>query len=115
MNPGKYSIKFYRGTTLDLSLTYAIDGVLVNLAGYTADMKVRPDAASTTLITEFSTTNGRIVLNATTGLIEITMTATDSALLPIGEYVYDLNVTSSGGVVSKLLRGGFVVLDPVTE
>lgn len=115
MKPGKYNIKFYRATTLDITATWLIDSVPVNMTGYTADMQVRVSADATAVITEFTTENGHIVLNATTGSIEIIASATFTESLPLGEYVYDLNVTSPSGVVTKLMRGAFVVLDPVTE
>lgn len=115
MKPGKYNIKFYRATTLDITASWLIDSVPVNMDGYTGDMQVRVTPDSGTIVTEFTTENGGLVLNAVTGSIEITMAAEDTALLPLGQYQYDLNVTSPEGVVTKLLRGGFVVLDPVTE
>ena len=115
MKPGKYNIKFYRATTLDITATWLIDSVPVDMSSYTGDMQVRVTPDSGTVVTEFTTENGGLILNATTGAIEIFMSADDTALLPLGEYQYDLNVTSDQGVVTKLLRGGFVVLDPVTE
>lgn len=115
MKPGRYNIKFYRATTLDLTARYIIDGVPVNLADYTGDMQVRVSPESPSVIVEFTTDNGGLILNQVTGRIEIFMDASDTAELPLGEYQYDLNVTSPAGVVTKLLQGAFVVLDPVTE
>lgn len=114
-NPGRYNIKFYRGTTLDILMNYTIDGVPVNLTGYTAMMDVRPTPESVTLITQLTTENGGIVLNEVTGQIEIFISADDTGELPLGQFQYDMNITSDSGYVTKLIMGAFVVLDPVTE
>lgn len=114
-NPGRYNIKFYRGTTLDILMTYTIDSVPVDLSGYTATMDVRPSPSSSTLITELTTENGGIILNEVTGQIEIFISAEDTAVLPLGQFQYDLNIVSSSDFVTKLILGSFVVLDPVTE
>lgn len=115
MKPGKYNIKFYRKETFDVSVVYKIDSVAVDLSGYTADMQVRPSAGSGTLIVELTTENGRIAVNTVVGQIELMLTSAETEALPLGQYVYDLNITSPAGVVTKLMRGAFVVLDPVTE
>lgn len=114
-NPGRYNIKFYRGTTLDILMTYTIDSVPVDLSGYTATMDVRPSPSSSTLITQLTTGNGGLILNQVTGQIEIFISSADTANLPLGEYQYDLNIISSSSFVTKLIMGSFVVLDPVTE
>lgn len=115
MKPGKFNIKFYRATTLDIVATYKIDGVAVDLSDYTADMQVRSAADSATVVIEFTTENGGLILNGVTGQVEIFMSAEDTAALDLGEFVYDLNIRSHAGWVTKILRGSFVVLDPVTE
>lgn len=114
-NPGRYNIKFYRGTTLDILMKYTIDNVPVDLAGYTAVMDVRPTPESAVLITQLTTENGGIILNQVTGQIEIFISATGTGDLPLGQFQYDLNITSDSGYVTKLIMGSFVVLDPVTE
>lgn len=113
--PGRYNIKFYRGTTLDIVATYSIDNVPVNLSGYTAIMDVRPAPNSPELITQLTTENGGITLNQQVGQIQIFMSATDTGDLPLGQFQYDLNIESDSGFVTKILMGAFVVLDPVTE
>jgi hypothetical protein len=115
MNPGRYNIKFYRATTLNRSVTYKIDGVAESLAGYTAAMHVRERVDSASTVALLTTENGGLVLNESTGSVRIFVSAAASAALPIGEFLYDMNITAPDGTVSKLLRGGFVVLDPVTE
>ena len=115
MKPARYNIKFYRGTTLDIVMTYLINNVPVDLADYTATMDVRPAPNSATLIDQLTTENGKLILNQVTGEVEILLTAEQTGDLPLGQFQYDLNITSPSGTVTKLIQGAFVVLDPVTE
>lgn len=115
MKPARYNIKFYRGTTLNIVMTYLINNVPVDLANYTATMDVRVSPNSVAPMTTLSTANGKLVLNAVTGEIEIVLTATQTGELTLGTFQYDLNITSPNGTVTKLIQGAFVVLDPVTE
>ena len=114
MNPGRYNISVYQGTTFTLAPIWLIDGAVVNVTGYTAKMQVREAADSSTVIIELSTTNGRIVVSGAAGQFTLTLTDSETTALTAGNYVYDMNITSSGGVVTKLLQGSFVVLDSVT-
>lgn len=115
MKPARYNIKFYRGTTLNIVMTYLINNVPVDLATYSATMDVRPAPNSTTLIDQLTTGNGKLILNGVTGEIEIILTADQTGALPLGQFQYDLNIESPNGTVTKLIQGAFVVLDPVTE
>lgn len=114
MKPARYNIKFYRGTTLDIVMTYLINNVPVDLADYTAIMDVRVSPNSS-LITSLTTENGKLILNQVTGEVEILLTAEQTGDLPLGQFQYDLNITSPNDTVTKLIQGAFVVLDPVTE
>lgn len=114
MNPGRYNITVYKGTTFQLSPVWKVDNLPVNLTGYTADMQVRQFTDSAILV-ELSTTNGRIVITPALGQVALTLTATETAALTSGNYQYDLNLTSPDGIVYKILQGAFVILDSVTQ
>lgn len=115
MYPAKYNIRFFQGDTWTISPIWRINGVLVDVTGYTADMQVRTDVDSATVVVELSTANGRIVTGGTNGTFTLTLTAAQTAALTAGSYVYDLEVTSTTGVVSKILRGSFTVDPEVTR
>ena len=114
MNPGRYNITVYKGTTFQLSPVWKVDNLPVNLTGYTADMQVRQFTDSAILV-ELSTTNGRIVITPALGQVALTLTAAQTAALTSGNYQYDLNLTSPDGIVYKILQGAFVILDSVTQ
>jgi len=69
-------------------------------------------ASSATI--ELTTANGRISLT-NAGVITLSLTATETAALAAGRYVYDLEMVSSGGVVTRLLEGVVTVSPEVTR
>ena len=116
MNPGRYNITVYQGTTFQLSPVWKVDNLPVDLTGYTASMQVRQFVDSTSTLVELSTTNGKIVINGALGQINLTLTAAQTAALsPVGSYLYDLNLTSPGGYVYKILQGAFILNASVTN
>ena len=114
MNPGRYNITVYKGTTFQLSPVWKVDNLPVDLTGYSAKMQVRQFTDSSVLV-ELSTANGRAVISAGLGQIALTLTATETAALAANTYQYDLNLTSPSGYVYKILQGAFVVNDSVTQ
>lgn len=87
----------------------------LNLTGYTALMQIKAvaDEGSATLL-ELSQTNGRIVITPLTGTIDLYISATDVAVIPWTEAVYDLIVTAPDGTVIRLLQGPITVSHGVT-
>ena len=114
LNPGRYNINVYKGTTFTLAPVWKIGGNVVLLQSYTALMQVRA-AADTSVIVELSTSNGRIVITPSAGRITLTLTATQTAALAAGTYMYDLNLTAPASTVTKILQGAFVISNSVTQ
>jgi hypothetical protein len=115
MVPGKYNIVCPQGSTLSQQLTYSIDDVDVNLTGYSARMQVREKHTSTSTVLSLTNSNGGIVLGGVAGTINIVVTATQSSELTAKEYVYDLELVSSGNIVTRLIEGKFIVTPEVTR
>ena len=84
-----------------------------NLTGYTGTMTVRPFVGATTTTVVASTTNGRMVFDALNGRITVTIDATTTGDIDAGRYSYDL-VLNSGGTITRILEGKFVVTGAVT-
>lgn len=115
MTPGRYNIQVYQGSTWTISPQWKIDNLYVDVTGYTAKMDVRYSASSTSTIIELSSTNGRITVGTTNGKFTLALTATETAALTAGSYVYDLEITAPDGTVTRLLEGGFSVSPEVTR
>lgn len=115
MTPGKYNFVCPQGATFSKQLTWNIDDDPVDLTGYTARMQVREKYTSTQKILDLTTENGGITLGGDEGTISIDVSASVSATIIPKTYVYDIELVSSGSIVTRLLEGQFVVTPEVTR
>ena len=110
MQAGRYNITVVQGTTFTLAPQWLVNGLAVNLTGYTASFQVRQFTDSPTYLLNATTSNGGIVITPATGTITITAPASVTATWATGNYQYGLNLTAPDGVtVYQILQGGFVV------
>lgn len=84
------------------------------LANHTARMQVRRTIESTTPLITLTTENGRITINGAAGLISLSISAADTAALT-SSGVYDLEIISSSGLVSRVIQGTFTLSPEVTR
>jgi hypothetical protein len=77
-------------------------------------MQVRETYDSTTPVLSLTSGSG-ITLGGTAGSIILEATATTTAGVPSGQYVYDLELVTGGGYVTRLLEGNFTVDPEVTR
>jgi hypothetical protein len=110
-----YDILIEQGATYSQVITYKEAGVAVNLTGYTARMQVRATLESASTLVELTTANSRIALGGTAGTITLTISATDTAALASGRGVYDLELVSGSGIVTRLLQGVATISRNVTR
>ena len=100
-----------QGATFNAQIDVSDDsGNSQNLTGYSVAGQIRKTYDSTTY-TAFTAS----VSNATGGSISISLTATQTNALKAGRYVYDVEITSSGGVVTRVLEGQVEVTPGVTR
>jgi hypothetical protein len=110
-----YDLCVQQGATFRRVITWKADGALVNLTGYTARMQIRATAEASTALIELTTENGRIALGGSAGTITLTISATDTAALTSGRGVYDLELVSGSGIVTRLLQGAVTISRNVTR
>jgi hypothetical protein len=117
MPAGKHDIIIEQGATFRRVITWKdANGTAINLTGYTAKMQVRERVGSSTVVLECSSANGRITLGGSAGTITIVAQDEITApLTPMPKAVYDLELTSAGGEVTRLLRGGVEIVPEVTR
>jgi len=113
-NPAIYNVTMYQGASFDLSLTWNVNSVPVNLTGYSSRMQVRSSFDATTAVLSFTSGSG-ITLGGTAGTILIEATAATTAGVALGQYVYDLEMVSGGSAVTRLIQGTFLVDPEVTK
>lgn len=113
--PGTWSPTCRQGETFVRVITWRDSGgALVNLTGYTAKLQLRDPSFGTTAVDEFTESTG-LALGGAAGTITWTMTAAETALLPVGALAYDLRLTSGSGVVTYLLAGHVTVQKRITQ
>ena len=113
----KYNLVCEQATTFNFQFVIQneVNGVVTpwNLTGYTATMTVRPFVGSNTTTLVASTSNGRITLGGANGRITVNIASTVTDDLTPSRYSYDL-VVNSGGTITRVLEGRFVVTGGVT-
>lgn len=124
MLAGIYNITCQQGSTFSRTITLKYPDpssppadptyLLWNFTGYTARMQVRRTIDSSTVLISLTTENGRITLGGATGIMELNITAADTATLT-SSGVYDIEIISSSGVVSRILQGDFTLSQEVTR
>jgi hypothetical protein len=115
MAAGTLNFTIEQGATFNLLLTWEIDSVPVNITNWTARLAARVDVEDTEVILSLTTSNGGITLGGAAGTISLNQTATQTALLPAGTYVYDLELISAVGAVTRLVQGELNISPEVTR
>jgi hypothetical protein len=115
MSAGTLDFTIEQGATFNLVLTWKVNTVLVNLTGYTARLAARVDVEDSEVILSLTTSNGGITLGGALGTISLDQTATQTALLAAGTYVYDLELAAGSGTVTRLVQGELIVSPEVTR
>lgn len=114
IEPGDYDFTIYQGANFVRVFTWKDEtDTLVNLTGYTARMQIRKKIDGD-ILADMTTVNGKIVLGGALGTITASLTAAETAAIS-NNGVYDLELISSGGVVSRLLQGDVTLSKEVTK
>ncbi len=114
MGAGAYNLKIGQGETF--TRQFNVTGL--DLTGFTARAQVRSVNPSGELIVDFSTATTPIAITTGGGLnrISIALSATETAELSSSRrYIWDLEVESPGGEVTRLLAGSVSVSREVTR
>jgi hypothetical protein len=114
LTPGRVNFVCPQGSTFRKTVTYKIDDVPVNITGYTSRLQVRETHYSTNTITSLTSGSG-ITLGGSAGTIDILISASATATFDPGNWVYDLEVQSSSGIVDRLIEGSFIITPEVTR
>jgi len=106
----KANIIVDQGTTFSTDIYLTDDnGDPIDLSGYTGASKMRKHYTSSNA-QSFS-----VSLNSTYGYVTLSLTSSQTSDLTAGRYVYDVEVTSSSNVVSRIVEGIVTVTPQVTR
>tara|TARA_B110000444_G_C18667746_1_gene513768 strand:+ start:176 stop:508 length:333 start_codon:yes stop_codon:yes gene_type:complete len=87
-----------------------VDGTTLNLTGYTAAAQMRKTYESSSVSATFGT-----AIAASDGQVTLSLTDSITTALSPGRYVYDLVVTSSGSLSTRVVEGQAIVTPGVTR
>ena len=111
-----YNITIDQGATYTLAISYKdSNGAAINLTNYTAAMQLRSTYTSADAVLSLSSPSNGIVITPATGLINLTITDTQTAALLATTFVYDLEITSPTNVKTRLIQGNAIINPEVTR
>ena len=108
-----YDLSIDCGSTYQLLITWTTPaGAAINITGYTARMKMKNKHGGTTLVS--LTDSDGLTLGGSAGTVAVLISAARTAALS-GTGVYDVEVESSGGIVTRILEGTWSARPEVTD
>lgn len=117
MAAGIYNITIEQGADFSLPLTWR-DGsnTIVNVTGYSARMQIRESYESDdTIVSLSSAVDGGITLGGAAGTIVVSIPAAITSKMPYTSAVYDLEMVSVTGAVTRLVQGDVYISREVTR
>ena len=111
MSAGTYNFTIEQGTTFSRVLTLQENGSAMNLTGYSVASQMRSTHDSSSIVATFSGS----VTNASSGQITLSLTNSQTSAIEEAIYVYDVEITSGTGTVTRILEGNITVTPEVTR
>ena len=111
----KYKLKLDQGATLRKPFTWKAGGEPVDLAEYTGRMQIRETIDAEEVIAELTSDNGGIIIGPDVGTFTLYMSATETAALDFDSAVYDVELQSPNGDVTRILAGDVTLTREVTR
>jgi hypothetical protein len=87
----------------------------VNVTGYTAELQMRSLPSDPTAVLTLTSAAGQIAVIGAQGQFDVHATAAQTRAIDEGTYYYDIEVTTQGGIVTRLSQGQIVVTPEVTR
>lgn len=118
MAAGTHNFTIEQGTTLEKKIVWKDNSATpqpINLTGYSARMMVRSAISDVSPLITLTTENGGITLGGVTGEITLNQTDVQTAAYNWVTGVYDLELISGTGKVTRLLKGVITVDPEVTR
>ena len=111
MSAGTYNFTIEQGTTFSRVLTLQENSSAMNLTGYSVASQMRSTHDSSSIVATFSGS----VTNASSGQITLSLTNSQTSAIEEAIYVYDVEITSGAGAVTRILQGNVTVSPEVTR
>jgi hypothetical protein len=101
-----------QGTTFETSLSLTNDDqTTINITDYGFASQIRKSYYSANAVANITVS----IVDASTGNVKLSMTAANTANVRAGRYLYDLIMTDTGGVKTRVIEGIITVTPQVTR
>lgn len=111
-----YDIQLDQGTDVVQPFEfYDHDRRPIAFEGYTAHMQVRRSASSDVVVDELRSEGENPRITFDSNIISLHFPRSVTSNIKAGRYCYDLEITSEGGNVYRMLEGAFVIRREVTR
>lgn len=109
--PAYNSFQLYKGDTLQFTLTLNASGSAYNIPAGSSFSGAVKEKSTVTPTAEFDTS----VISTASGIVLFTLPATESSLLDAKKnWIYDIQLETTVGVITTLMAGSIFVTDQVT-
>jgi len=112
MSAARLNIEIEQGATWKHTLQLTSGDVTMNLSGYTARMQIRKNYASESTLANLTSSSG---ITISQGTLSLLLSATSTTDLPSGAAVYDLEIESASGEVTRVIFGDVYISRQVTR
>jgi|688.fasta_scaffold06877_3 hypothetical protein len=113
---GRHDILIEQGSTFSFVATWSDpEGNPIDVTGCTARMQVRPWQESDTVLLSLTTENGGITLGGPDGTVTLLASDEVTTNLPAGYAIYDIEIETAAGDVTRLLQGAVDISAEVTR
>ena len=112
MSAGTYNLTIDQGSDFALDLVIKQSGSALDLTNYTGRAQLRTSVDASSASASFTVTN----TNASGGALKMELQAATSSSLTAGQYVYDLEIYTSGdSTVKRILQGDATITPEITR
>ena len=112
MSAGTYNLVIDQGSDFALDLVIKEGGSALNLANYSGRAQLRTSVTASSASASFTVT----VTNAANGALKMQLPAATSSGISAGQYVYDLEIYTSGdSIVNRIMQGEATITPEVTR
>lgn len=110
-----HNFKIDQGSDTSIIFNLKDKDTPVNLTGYSAAMQLRYAAYSSEALDTLTSDNGRLVIDPTKGKITAKFPHEVTELFNPGSMVYDMELVSGAGEVTRIIEGRVTVVAEVTR
>lgn len=112
MSAGTYNLVIDQGSDFALDLVIKEAGSALNLSNYSGRAQLRTSVTASSASATFTVS----VTNASEGALKMQLAAATSSGISAGQYVYDLEIFTSGdSIVKRIIQGNVTITPEVTR